>query len=1217
MKVETRKKAAGKALTKPPLDRMLRSPRAAETKRPRPLHRVQGLRYIPITFGLLVFGVWCLVFAPAARAAYTVTGLVNQVTSAALDTYLMFMPGEDILLLNNGLSAGPAKTILSSNGGFSITLDAGNYLVRLPLVPARAAFTIGVPNGTATANITNLIAQPWTYADFINTASNSYNGTFTGNAVALTNVNQSWSPGRAAQVLSKATVTLNLLNNDGSHFFMVSPSVGYQKDKIAMYWGAYTNANGAATNRGEIHAAFGTSIDNLVEHGVVFGPTNLTDWDGTQTSSPRLFMENGTNFIFYVGGKLPTYEQRPTFLGLAYSTDGTNWTKYSGNPVMSTNPANLYKDVGIGPGMVVRKENTYYLFYAAIGSTAATRENVFLATSQSIFGPWVDVQATPIVLGQLGFSARIATDQCVFPLNDGSYGMIFYQEHATDPYYLLSSSWSRDLRTWTPPAVMTLTTNVGGMNTNIPIGCWVFEDNGPVLVLSDFYKTWLARPDVVGGIVAAGGGGDGDFANPFLEQLTISPTVAGPVGVLKNLSASGYSALDLYDSSSTFVGGMGYGNASAGNTLFRDYTFILSSAKPFMLSVDGVTRNVVVDTSGVLMANGKNVTNTPARPVNNVKHFGATGAFAQDATTYIQAAINAAVINGYPVYFPRGDYSVTDTLTVPAMGATSVTNRHEWLGEGYNITKIYAYAAGMATKNIIRVESDWEAVSGGTMSYFKMSNIGVYGTAYNWGATNYPSMSGLPLSGSCLSLGGGFGEAFTGGSLTAINTELNSCYFGGHEYGVTLTNSQGLVMNDCWVQENAKHNVVMAHVDSANIKNGHYGYVLVTNLAQNAYSFMICGTPGSDWGGSSLYYGGADSGVHKIIEGIEHAGPFLYADGARVTVQGGQFEIGIPSNTRPLTNGWCYLTNFGTYNFRGGTINVPLFGGANPSTNTILFNCSGNASAGLRVDGVAMESGISVTLNQNRPTWFRVVGDPGNNYFYEPWWSLAAVGPNNAGQSQPTFINCVWLPDGGAAQYRHVPPMQLGAIRQIGNIDTGPTITNGTYYGNGAGITGVLRGNLAGPVTNFYPFTAGYVGSAGEINNALLATATDASIRVFAGTGQFVFWTFQGVTGYRTNIVRFIGVATNTTSIAGMFESGYANREFGAANAAMTTTVHAFPGGSVGSSSRSLFALSVETYANPTTPNPAAYVSLHLKTLVAYPATNYSGFIGVQVENYP
>lgn len=126
----------------------------------RPKLKVQGLRYVAIVMVL---------FLVVQCQAATVTGYVHQITTAALETYVTFTPNEDVLVSGAGISGGPAKTILATNGNFSLTLDAGPYLVRLPRVGGRNAFTISVPNGAATYNVTNLIATPWTYEQFVAT----------------------------------------------------------------------------------------------------------------------------------------------------------------------------------------------------------------------------------------------------------------------------------------------------------------------------------------------------------------------------------------------------------------------------------------------------------------------------------------------------------------------------------------------------------------------------------------------------------------------------------------------------------------------------------------------------------------------------------------------------------------------------------------------------------------------------------------------------------------------------------------------------------------------------------------------------------------------------------------------------------------------------------------------------------------------------------------
>lgn len=149
---------------------------------------------------ILVLILSAICHLPSAHATITVTGLVSQITSEALETKIMFTPAADILLLTNGLSAGPAKTISSAaNGGFTNTFNPGTYLVRLPLVGGRNAFTIAVPHGNGIENITNLIAAPWTYEQFTNTVtSGGTSGALTNNDTRAVRFTSDLSAGRAA-----------------------------------------------------------------------------------------------------------------------------------------------------------------------------------------------------------------------------------------------------------------------------------------------------------------------------------------------------------------------------------------------------------------------------------------------------------------------------------------------------------------------------------------------------------------------------------------------------------------------------------------------------------------------------------------------------------------------------------------------------------------------------------------------------------------------------------------------------------------------------------------------------------------------------------------------------------------------------------------------------------------------------------------------------------
>jgi hypothetical protein len=103
-----------------------------------------------------------LLLASLASAA-TVTGTLTDISLEPLNTKLVFTPTNEVLVTDAGLSAGPARVIDTTNGLFSLALDAGDYTVSLPLVPLRRPFRISVMPTNGTLNLTSLLAAPLTY----------------------------------------------------------------------------------------------------------------------------------------------------------------------------------------------------------------------------------------------------------------------------------------------------------------------------------------------------------------------------------------------------------------------------------------------------------------------------------------------------------------------------------------------------------------------------------------------------------------------------------------------------------------------------------------------------------------------------------------------------------------------------------------------------------------------------------------------------------------------------------------------------------------------------------------------------------------------------------------------------------------------------------------------------------------------------------------------
>jgi hypothetical protein len=98
----------------------------------------------------LDFGLW-------TSQSATITGTLTDISTAPLNTKLLFSPTNEILCTSSGISAGPARILDTTNGAFSLTLEAGNYTVTLPSVACRKPFCIYVPVTNATLDITNLV----------------------------------------------------------------------------------------------------------------------------------------------------------------------------------------------------------------------------------------------------------------------------------------------------------------------------------------------------------------------------------------------------------------------------------------------------------------------------------------------------------------------------------------------------------------------------------------------------------------------------------------------------------------------------------------------------------------------------------------------------------------------------------------------------------------------------------------------------------------------------------------------------------------------------------------------------------------------------------------------------------------------------------------------------------------------------------------------------
>jgi hypothetical protein len=113
-----------------------------------------------------------------------------------------------------------------------------------------------------------------------------------------------------------------------------------------------------------------------------------TGWDGyfagiTPSTVVKL---NGTYFLYYIGASGPrSTDQGPAnrALGVATSTDGINFTRYAGNPVITHQPHSNIEE-GIISAKAVCVNDTIYMYWGAIWASNRTTESVDVFTRLSV-----------------------------------------------------------------------------------------------------------------------------------------------------------------------------------------------------------------------------------------------------------------------------------------------------------------------------------------------------------------------------------------------------------------------------------------------------------------------------------------------------------------------------------------------------------------------------------------------------------------------------------------------------------------------------------------------------------------------------------------------------------------------------------------------------------------------------------------------------------------
>ncbi|MFH0866330.1 MAG: T9SS type A sorting domain-containing protein [Bacteroidota bacterium] len=118
-------------------------------------------------------------------------------------------------------------------------------------------------------------------------------------------------------------------------------------------------------------------------------------WENFWIESPAVLWDSATSqyMMWYSGVNKNWLIQT----GLATSPDGLNWTKYPGNPVITYGPPQSYDDMWVAVPSVIKKDGQFEMWYNAFNSIAAW-DTTFICFATSTDGiNWTKYAGNPLL----------------------------------------------------------------------------------------------------------------------------------------------------------------------------------------------------------------------------------------------------------------------------------------------------------------------------------------------------------------------------------------------------------------------------------------------------------------------------------------------------------------------------------------------------------------------------------------------------------------------------------------------------------------------------------------------------------------------------------------------------------------------------------------------------------------------------------------------------
>jgi predicted GH43/DUF377 family glycosyl hydrolase len=121
------------------------------------------------------------------------------------------------------------------------------------------------------------------------------------------------------------------------------PSVLFDGSTYHMWYNAWNGDFPDVVRIGHSTALHPDSTWTKDQNNPVLDRGSFNSWDYPRADEPNVIFDGTIFHMWYLGGEL-----FPSCVGYAWSTDGSNWTKYKNNPVLNVGAAGTWDDYGIG-----------------------------------------------------------------------------------------------------------------------------------------------------------------------------------------------------------------------------------------------------------------------------------------------------------------------------------------------------------------------------------------------------------------------------------------------------------------------------------------------------------------------------------------------------------------------------------------------------------------------------------------------------------------------------------------------------------------------------------------------------------------------------------------------------------------------------------------------------------------------------------------------------